>query len=262
MRRDGPPPTFSSRMDRLTYLLARYRWLVVALVLGTIAGLAWWQPSLPSLPWWVGPLVLANILLGIPGLLAGRQFARWLRSVHWEHVYEIDGLRGTREKWLVPPETWREKVVEDKPPNPVNDRQDWEVRRFEWEDDVETLRVEGTWPGEAKVGDLVTERTHFEEMHETLLDAYREFKRLRAKWSRMAMDQEGKVINEQAEAHERGTMVDPDAAKEVYKEAKDMADEDPLEELPELSDEQLRNGHHDPEGEPGDRRADPPGGEP
>jgi hypothetical protein len=244
MRDDAPPPTFSSRRDRLTYLVGRFRWALVALVIAAMAGVIYWQPELPTIPRWVGPVILANLMLGLPGLLAGRKFAEWLRNLRWVHVYEIDGLRGTREKWLVPPETWREKTVEDVPPNPVNDREDWEVISFEWEEDVEELRVSGTWPGEAKTGELVAERTYYEEMHNTLLDGYRELKQLRAKWHRMATDLEGKVINEQAEAVERGTQLDPDATAEVYEEAKEFADEDPLSDLPDLE--------HTPAGEPVD----------
>jgi hypothetical protein len=240
MRDDSPPPTFSSRRDRLAYLLGRYRWIVSASIIGVVGLLIYVQPSLPTIPRWVGPVILANLLLGLPGFIAGRKFAEWLRAIRWEHVYHINGLTGVREKWLVPPETWRQKKVRDVPPNQVNEKQDWEVRRFEWEEDVEQLTVQGTWPPQAKTGDLVTYKTYFEDIHETLLESHRTLKQLRARWHRMAMDLEGVVINEQAEAQERGTMLDTEAAKNIYEDAKGEADKD--DELPDLEAEEVLDG--------------------
>ena len=242
--------------------LAEHWILAVGLVGSVVVIYAATDASLPTVPLWARSVAVSTFLLGAPCYSAGIRIYRWFRDRRWYEVTVSNGLRGERRWWLVPPAVWREKTVEETPPNPIPNGCDYEVKTFEWHDGIEELTVEGTWPGEAKTGDLVTERTHFEEIHGVLTDAYRALKQLRARWSRMARQLEGEILSEEARANERGQMLDRTAAEDVWDEhAPDLA-ESPLEdEIPDLPSETAEQRRHDgpPAADPDDVAAD--GGE-
>jgi hypothetical protein len=242
------PPTFASWWDRLTYLVTQAQFLVAAALVALGVGLAVYQPTLPRAPPWLVDLLAATLILGPPLFIAGLKFATWLRTREYVEVYHVNGLRNTREKYLVAPDVWAAKKVLKHSPNLVNDNGAFEVRHFEYQDDVDQLEVDGTWPGQVKDGDLVTYQSHFEEVHDTLLDSHRTLKRLRAKWHRMALDMEGRVLNSQAEAAERGVMLDQSAAKEIYDDVKEVAEADD-EELPHLTAEEYLEAEQDAAGD-------------
>jgi hypothetical protein len=255
-----PPPTFASWWDRLTYFVTQAQFLVAAALVALGVGLAVYQPTLPRAPSWLVDLLAATLILGPPLFIAGLKFATWLRTREYVEVYHVNGLRGDREKYLVAPDIWADKEVQNHPPNLVNDNSAFEVRHFEYHEEVDRLVVDGTWPGQVKDGDLVTYQSHFEEVHDTLLDSHRTLKRLRAKWHRMAMDLEGRVLNSQAEATERGVMLDQSAAKEIYDDVKEVAEADD-EELPHLTAEEYLEAEQEAAGDAPGAAARADGGE-
>jgi len=246
-------PTFASNKDRLTYLLAEYKLLVFGMLLGALALVWYYQPVIPSPPAWAAGLTVAWILFGPLCFPAGVRVAKWLHYRNWEEVHHINAVEDVREKWMVPPDTWKDRETDGPAPNLVNDGDAYEVREFEWLDDIEQLRVRGTWLSAAKDGDLVTSRTHMERIHDGLLDKARTLAELAGQWSDRAIQMQENIIMSGAEARERGQLVDKDAARDVYQEMRGDVDPVDADEFLDVTERDLaederptQNGHHDP----------------
>jgi hypothetical protein len=247
-------PTFDSWSDRAVYLIAEAQLLVVGLA--TIAGvlLYLWSPSLPAVPVIVTDGLAVALLGGPIPALVGYRGARKLAMRSWPTVYQINAVEDVREKWRVPPDVWSDRNS-SVAPNVVNDGDDYEVRRLEWfpeASDEGRLSVTGTWPAEVKDSALITSRTYIEEIHEHLTDSLAKLAELRAKWSRMSLDLQEELINKEAEALERGQMLQKTAAKTIYENERDDAEELEAEDLPSIEE----NWRHDPD----DQSPEPPEG--
>jgi hypothetical protein len=138
---------------------------------------------------------------------------------------------------MVHPDLTDSWTVEGTPPNKVNDNTAYEVRSFDWLPETEDLVLAGTWPAAAKDSDLLTSMAYVEEIHDKLLETYEFAGKLRGRFSRMGMDVQERTINYEAEADERGTMLDKSAVRETWAEAKDDVELD--DDLPSLDAEYL-----------------------
>jgi len=218
-------PTFASNWDRLAYLLAAYKFLVTGLILGVSGLLLYVSPELPDPPEWGKAYVVAWLLFAIPCYVAGLFIVRWLRKRRWHTVFHINSVTDEREKYLVPPSVWDEKTVDGPAPFPVNDSDDYEVREFEWLEDIEELRVRGTWMSAAKDSELVTSRHHMRRIHNGLLEKAEKLAKLRGEWSEKSIEQQEKQINATAEARERGQMMDASAVKSTWEDMRGRLDD-------------------------------------
>jgi len=211
-------PTFANNRDRLVYLLVEYKLLVIGMGMGALVLIWYYQPTIPSPPTEVAALAVGWLLLGPICFPTGLRIAKWLHYRNWPTVHHINAVKDVREKWFVPPQTWENKDVDGPAPHLVNDRNDYEVREFEWMPEISELRVRGTWMSAAKDSELVTSRTHMERIHDSLLEKAETLAQMRAEWSDRALDMQEKIINAGAEARERGQMVEMDAAQETYQQ--------------------------------------------
>jgi predicted transcriptional regulator len=231
---DSIIPTFSNNKDRIVYLLGEYKIPIsVTFLCGAIFLIAA-RPELPSVPqsWlnFLGPWMI----LTIPAYLFGKALVKWVRQRNWNTVFHINAVEDTREKWMVPPETWQNKTVEGDAPNLVNEKDAYEVRTFEWHEDTGDLVVEGTWLSEAADGKLVTDRSHMKAIHDHLMDAFNELCQLRGTWSDQSIEMQKQIINAGAEARERGLLQDKQSAKEVWEKYTDVPEVE--QEVPTLED--------------------------
>lgn len=238
-------PTFDSWSDRLVYLAAEAQLLVVGIITLTGVGLYLWSPSLPAIPTIVTDGLAVLLTVGPFPALVGYRSARKLALRSWPSVFHINAVDDEREKWRVPPDVWDDKKAEVAP-NRVNDGSDYEVREFEWfpqASDDGRLVVRGTWPAEVTDSALITSRTFIEEIHEHLTDSLAKLAELRAKWSRMSIQIQEATLNEEAEAHERGIMLDKTAAKRIWTEERGEIEEVTEDDLPSIEED----WRHDPD---------------
>jgi hypothetical protein len=230
----SPAPTFQNNRDRLTYLLAEYKILVGGMAIAAVLLVLYYQPQAPTLPTWIPALLVGWLVLAIPCFLVGRKIAVWLRNRRWIQVHHVNAVEDVVEKHNVPPEIWQNKTVEGPDPYPVNGGSAWAVREYEWLDDVEELRVKGVWLEGCRDTELMTSKKQMKDIHGWLIDRAEELAALRGRWSRGAVQLQNKLVNAEAEALERGQMLQKTGAKDTFEDM--MEDGEEFENAPTVHD--------------------------
>ena len=230
--------TFGDWRDRLTYVLAEGQLLVAGVLVSLGILLIWFRPELPGIPPIVYGWFAAILLLGPP--LAGLFVtgARKLRNRRMVAVHHINGVKDVREKYYVEPGVWENKTVEGPSPYSVNDGEAFEVREFDWHPDQGengTLIVRGCYFSQMADSKLVTTKAMLEDIHNDLVEAFLEYNRLRGRISKMGLQIQKDVINEEAEADERGLMNPRTTVKERFDSAKKDAEESDIDEIKDIS---------------------------
>ena len=230
--------TFGDWRDRLTYVLAEGQLLVAGVLVSLGILLIWYRPELPGIPPIVYGWFAAILLLGPP--LAGLfvSGARKLRNRRMVEVHHINGVKDIREKYYVEPGVWENKTVEGPSPYNCNDGEAFEVREFDWHPDQGengTLIVRGCYFSQMADSKLVTTKAMLEDIHNDLVEAFLEYNRLRGRISKMGLQIQKDVINEEAEADERGLMNPRTTVKERFDSAKQDAEESDIDEIKDIS---------------------------
>ena len=217
MSNDEPTSsTFGGWADRLTWILAEGQ-LVVLGLLFTLGGiLVIYRPTLPSVPPIVVGWIAAGLLFGPPLFGFFVAFTRRLRKRGMVEVHLVDGVGDTIEKYYVQPEIWGEKKVDGANPYPVNGGSAWGVQEFDYDEEMDELRVSGVWLSETQDAKLITAKSHMESIYGKLTESHLTLNVMRDSVSELGADIQGRVVTSGAEARERGTMMDPDAVKDVF----------------------------------------------
>jgi hypothetical protein len=239
-------PTFSNGWDRLTYLLASYRYIVAGILafLGLVIGLT--EAEIPGAPPWVGDFIAATLLFGPVLFIAGLRFVRWVRNRNRVNVYEVNAIEDTVEKYLVAPETWREKTVEGADPYPVNAGGGWAVRELDYQEGIDSLVVTGVWLSELEDTKLYTEKQHMRSMYSKLLESHLALAVMRNSLREMGGDIQTTVMNRVAMSIERGTHLEKTGVEEVFDDYEQDVEGIGPDELPDLP-EDLEDLDADPE---------------
>ena len=236
---DDPAPTHATRWDYLVSLIETFSWQITGLVVAfalVVALVIKPSISLPTIPAWIPGVFIAFVLFAVPGLPASLVLVKWLRTRNWVAVHHINAETDTVEKYLVAPETWASKTIEGPDPHPVNEGRAWLVREFEYVEDAAELYVSGSWPSEINDMELYTSRARIEQLHGYFTEQLRELIGVRELVSRVGLEIQKTLVNKQAEAREKGTMLDPDAVTDAVNGVKDdLPDFDP-EDVPSLED--------------------------
>ncbi|WP_255193016.1 hypothetical protein [Natronobeatus ordinarius] len=212
--------TFNDWKDRLTYIVVEAQLLVVGVCVSIAVALLLIRPSLPGVPPVALGMLVSLMLFGPPlfGLFAVG--AERLRQRDMVTVYHINGVTDEREKYYVAPELWDQKTVDGPSPYVCNDGDTYEVREFEYFEDLDELRVTGCYFSKITDSKLVTTKAMLEDVHDTFARAYLEYNRLRGRIKRMGLEIQADVINEEAEADERGQMAPKTAVAKRWEAAK------------------------------------------
>ncbi len=217
--------TFGGVWDRLTFIIAEAQLLVAGTMVTIGLILLWTRPDVPGIPAWVGGVAATFLLFGPPLFGFFVFLLRRFRNRHRVQVHHINGEKDIREKYMVAPEIWSEKTVNGPSPYVVNEGDGFEVREFDWHEDMEELTVRGCYMSQLADSKLVTVKTMFEDIHGDLIDAYLELNRLRGRISKMGLEIQSDVINEEAEADERGLMNPRTTVRDRFEGAKKDAED-------------------------------------
>ncbi|QCS42648.1 hypothetical protein [Natrinema versiforme] len=232
---DKTSGTFGGWADRLTYVLAEGQLVVLGLSVTLGVLLLIIQPEIPGVPPITKGIFAALLLMGPPLLGMFVTGARKLRNRNMVEVYHINGIDDTRRKLYVAPEVWSEKTVEGPSPYHCNDGDAFEVREFTYHEDTGQLVVRGCYFSQLADSKLVTIKAMLEDIHGDLVDAFLEYNRLRGRISKMGLQIQGDVINEEAEADERGLMNPRTTVKDRFEAAKDDAEARDVDEIKDIS---------------------------
>lgn len=242
-------PNFPTSKDRWAYLLAEYKYIIAVFSgAGAIATIHYGWIEIPD---WAAATATAAIVFGVLGYPIALRIVGWLYDPNHVEVYEINAVNDAVRKWLVPPDVWREKKVREVDPYAINGGQSWAVREFEWREDVEQLEVRGVWLEEVEDHRLITSKAYMEDIHNTLIEKFIEYARVRGRISRMGAEIQEGTIQEMSEAAEDVTMLDRDIVMDAYEDATQSADPS-TDDLPTISEEDLpEHETPSPENHPG-----------
>ncbi|SDC06019.1 hypothetical protein [Natrinema hispanicum] len=227
--------TFRNWKDRLTYVVAEAQLLVFAVLFSLGVAILWIRPSVPSVPPIVFGWFAALMLLGPPLLALFVSGARKLRNRNMETVYHINGVDDVRRKLYVAPELWQSKTVEGASPYVCNGGDAYEVREFEYLEDIDELRVTGCYMSELADSKLVTIKAMLEDIHGDLVEEFLAANRLRGRISKMGLQIQKDVVNEEAKADERGLMNPRSAVKERFDSARSDASQNATDNIEDVS---------------------------
>jgi len=231
--------TFGNWKDRLTYVVAEAQLLVGGAMVSIAIMLVWFRPEIPGIPPIVHGWIAALFLLGPPLLGLFITGAKKLRRRNMVTVHHINGVTDEREKYYVEPGVWEAKTVDGPSPYPVNDGDAFEVRELKWHPDQGedgTLIVTGCYMSQIADSKLITVKTMLEDIHGDLVEEYLAANRLRGRISKMGLQIQKDVINEEAEADERGLMNPRTAVKSRFEDARDDADDNATEEIQDVTE--------------------------
>ncbi|WP_049927073.1 hypothetical protein [Halopiger goleimassiliensis] len=219
--------TFGDWRDRVTYVVANAQLVVLGLLVSVGAAIVWFRPSLPGIPPIVFGWLAALTLLGPPLLALFVQGVRKLRERRMETVFHINAAQDVREKYYVEPAVWDEKETMGPSPYWCDESECWEVREFEWDEDLGQLRVRGAHMSQMQDSALVTFKTLVHDLHEKFAKKWVEFNHARARETRRGLEQQEAVVNAQAEATERGLMEPRGIVAESWEESlEDLREDD------------------------------------
>ena len=236
---DDMSDTFGGPADRATYLLGNSPLVIVA-ALFTFGAVLWiYRPDIPDVPpIYVG--MLATVFLFGPALFViFVVFVRRLRQRQMVTVHHINARTDEIQKYYVEPSIWQDKQIDGPNPYPVNGGAGWAVQEFEWDEELDSLRVRGVWLEETSDTKLLTAKSHFESIYEKLTESHITLKIMRDSISELGADVQGRIINEAAEARESGTMIDEDAVKDVFESFEQEHGGTGDDDLPTLETEEL-----------------------
>ena len=204
--------------DRVVYLIANAQMLVAGVLVSVAVALIWFRPTPPGMPPWAMGVFAGFLLLGPPMFGFFVWLAGWLRERHMVEVHHVDARHDVLEKYKVAPEIWSEKKVEGPSPYPVNGSAAWAVQSFEWDADLEQLRVKGVWLSEIEDTKLLTSKKHFNDIFGRLSESHIALAIYRDSTEQFGADIQHKLTNLMVEAREKGKLMDPNAVSAVFEE--------------------------------------------
>ncbi|WP_247729900.1 hypothetical protein [Halovivax limisalsi] len=228
--------TFGNWKDRLTFIVAEAQFLVAGLLVSTAIAIVWLRPSLPGVPPIVLGWVAALMLLGPPVFGFFIWLVRKLRVRNMVAVHHINGVSDTREKYYVEPELWESAKIDGPSPYPVNDGRAFEVREFDYQDDIDQLTVRGCYMSQLADSKLVSTKAMLEDIHGDLIETWLAYNRLRARISKMGLQIQGDVVNQEAEADERGLMNPRTTVKRRFEAAESDARENATDDIQDVTE--------------------------
>jgi hypothetical protein len=142
-------PTFSSRWDRATYLLAEYKWPLIVVFIAVLIVYSTQDARIPTPPdVWIDFSVAAAIV-AFPAYLAFAAAVKRLIRRRDIRVVEIGGPQEDTTPYWVPPRTWEDRDVHLQDAYRPPGSEQWHVWDLDWMGDVGQLEVTGIWQATA-----------------------------------------------------------------------------------------------------------------
>lgn len=230
--------TFGSWKDRLTYIVAEAQILVAGLLMSAAITLLWIRPSVPGVPPIFMGWMAVVLLLGPPifGFFVG--LIRKLRTRNMVSVHHVNAVDDILKKYYVEPDLWSDKQINGPSPYPVNGGDGWAVQEFEFDEEMEQIRVKGIWLEETSDTQLLTEKAHMHSIYDTLTKSHIALQIMRDSISELGADIQSRLTNRSSEARERGKLMDKSAVKDIFEEFEGKIENTGPDDLPTIDGEE------------------------
>lgn len=215
---------WATTRDRLTFLLSEYRIPVTLAAIAAAVGVATGTFETPALPAWL-PLFATGVASGlIPAAVISTVIVSKLVPDPRPRVLLIDPDPTASDGWIeiekyaVPADVWDERNGGEIPPLNISNvpgSVDYVVTRLDWEENTQTLLVEGANEELADPLSIVARNQRLTETFENMLESQMELERYRANESRRAIEIEKETVNAVLAALDAGTSINPDDPRDV-----------------------------------------------
>ncbi|GAA2772021.1 hypothetical protein GCM10010451_66350 [Streptomyces virens] len=210
------PPRFESHYDRLSYLLAEYKIGVYIAVLAVTALIVSGRLGIPEMPSGVAWALKWTAIGIIPAMVAAKVAIvdRWIPDprkrilvVDLEDEIDVTGK-------LCPQTVWSKRETGEHPAiEPDRGMFDAIVTKFDWDDDLGRLEVEGG--NEELVLEVLTTQGKLDAVYGQLLEDSAKLDRLQAQQRLKTLEIEERIVNSLIAAVEHGLEFDPGTTEEI-----------------------------------------------
>lgn len=240
---DAAPPTFASRWDRVTYLLAEYKWpLLICLAAGGLWA-AWATPELPTPPGWTLSFAASAALISFPAFVVAKWVIGWFESDDMVSVgVASPGQTDLYEKYVVPKEVWQAREREGPPAMRPDEGVDWIVTDWEWLDDLEQLRIRGCDRADMQPSEAWADATRVKIWFDHYHELKRQYSGLKARMQDKGTEIHDATIMQMMAVREEAEMAPEvsvtDLIDEMEDETEDIDPPDPMDTFDPLGDDQ------------------------
>jgi len=226
---DRVPPRFEGQADRLTYLLAEYKYGIYLAVGAAVVLVASGRLGLPQLPEWWSTIVKGVALGAIPAAAVGKYAIvdPWIPDPRYDVLVleSDDGLAPFAEK--TPRNLWeRRHKGEFSAWSPPAGPFDFVVTRFEYLEDVDELVVEGVNEEIVNPLSIVARNGMLEEVFEDLQYKAAELDQYKARERSRRLEYDREHINSLMAAIEHGLEFDPGTMEAIVDDVDDVDQEE------------------------------------
>ena len=177
-----PAPTFRNKWDRVTFLLAEYKYPLSVMTLAGAVWAVWATPQLPEIPDSVAAGALASFVLALPTYFFGNVVAKYLYPGPDRVTVGIadPGTNSVYQVKSVHPEAWASKTVVGAPPFTPDEGVDYVVTRFNFYEEIGEIEVRGCEQADLEPGLAWENATRVDELYEHHHGVRRAFSQLKA----------------------------------------------------------------------------------
>lgn len=220
---DKVPPRFEDKADRITFLLSEYKEAVTLTLLAAIILFASGRLGLPEIPdWWV--VVFEGVLIGtIPAAILSKALIidRFIPDPRI-NVGVIDLPNKAIWTKKVTRNLWNRRQSGELPVwEPEDGDLDYVVSKFDYLDDVGTLKVEGVNRELVDPLSMIVRDQHIEEIHEDLQYKAAELDRYKARERTRRIDYDQRIVSSLMAAVEHGLEFEPGTMESIQDDEQD-----------------------------------------
>lgn len=218
----GETPSYQDSRDRLTFLLAEYKYIIslaAAAGLLVLASGFWKFPTLPPVVTLVAKWFAVGILPAT--LIAKKTVVAWFVPDNRYRVLVLDPEQGVEARDVaVPRRLWSTRRHKRGRPaiTPSRGNLDAVVRTFQYHEGDEQVIVEGCNPDLANPIDVTTTDNRISKIYDVLLDKAEQLRDLRATMDSRALEIQDANLNAVMAAFEHSLSVNPEDSRDLIRD--------------------------------------------
>lgn len=211
---EDPAPTFSNGWDRVTFLLAEYKFPLTVMILAAGVWAAYATPQIPQPPEWTVNFSVAGFLMALPTWIVGAKISAYLYP---EPDYVKVGVANPGEHGdndrtgeyrvkKVLPDVWAGRTESKNSALRPKEGVDFVVTAFNWMEDIGELEVRGCEQADLPPADAWTNANRVETVYREYSSVKRMYSSLKGRVNDLATDVHDITIMEQIAEKEKAEL--------------------------------------------------------